>query len=79
MWYGVGPIHRITGAMVTFLYYYILDHTKLTYVDESKPLRRAFKQDNNPKLTSMLGKNRFQDNNFSLLDWSSLSPDLGLS
>lgn len=75
-WYGVGPIFQTTNKMTALEYRKIMERVMLPYAEENMPLRWVFQQDNDPKHTSKLLKNFFEDNKVPLLTWPSQSPDL---
>ncbi len=75
---GVGWMCRIDGGMDAQLYTEILD----SYVKQSaeyyelNPDQMIFQQDNDPKHTSRLARQWFQDHHVERLDWPAQSPDL---
>lgn len=75
-WYGVGPIFRIYDTMTRFEYKAILEDIMLPYAEENMPLRWHFQQDNDPKHSSILVKSWLRDQNVSVMQWPSQSPDL---
>ena len=76
--HGVGYMCQIEGRMDAALYTEILDDYIFKTVDhyEMDRERFVFQQDNDPKHTSKLAKDWFQDNGVELLDWPAQSPDL---
>ncbi|MCM0158344.1 transposase [Candidatus Nardonella dryophthoridicola] len=48
----------------------------LPYAEWEMPLRFVFQQDNDPKHTSRLVQEWFQENNVQVLQWPAQSPDL---
>lgn len=73
---GVGPIYWIKDKMCATDYVQILNTVMLPYAAEEMPLKWEFMQDNDPKHSSKLVKNWFRDNNVSVMEWPSQSPDL---
>lgn len=51
-------------------YVNILSNTMLPYAEEEMPVKWEFMQDNDPKYSSKLVKNLFQDNSVNLLEWT---------
>lgn len=72
---GIGPIHKIDGIMDRFMYRDILKDVILPYAEEM-PLKWTFQQDNDPKHTSKVVKEWFQNNLIEVLRWPVQSPDL---
>lgn len=54
----------------------ILRDVMLPYVEEKMPLRFKFQQDNDPKHSSKVLKQVFNDEQIPVLKWPSQSPDL---
>lgn len=75
-WGGVGPLHFIDGIMDRLVYRDILQNVMLPYAEWEMPLRFVFQQDNDPKHTSRLVQNWFDENNVQVLQWPAQSPDL---
>lgn len=73
---GIGPIHKIDGTMDRFMYRDILKDVMLPYAEEEMPLKWTFQQDNDPKYTSKVVKEWFQNNSIEVLRWPAQSPDL---
>lgn len=73
---GIGPIHKIDGIMDRFMYRDILKDVILPYAEEEMPLKWTFQQDNDPKHTSKVVKEWFQNNLIEVLRWPVQSPDL---
>jgi hypothetical protein len=73
---GSGPIHRINGIMDAQVYRNILTNVLLPYSEDNLPLNWMFQQDNDPKHTSRLVRQWFDDNQINVIDWPSQSPDL---
>jgi hypothetical protein len=75
---GVGNMCNIDGTMYSEDYVAILD-SNLLPTAIAHNLRRGgfiFQQDNDPKHTSKLAKDWFQDHRVTVLDWPANSPDL---
>lgn len=62
--------------MDRFMYRDILRDVMLPYVEEKMPLRFKFQQDNDPKHSSKVLKQVFNDEQIPVLKWPSQSPDL---
>lgn len=75
-WSGVGPLHFIDGTMDRFVYRDILQNVMLPYAEWEMPLRFIFQQDNDPKHSSRLVQEWFQDNGIRVMQWPAQSPDL---
>lgn len=58
------------------MYRDILRDVMLPYVEEKMPLRFKFQQDNDPKHSSKVLKQVFNDEQIPVLKWPSQSPDL---
>ena len=74
--HGLGPLHRINGIMDRFVYKNIMAEVMLPYVEWNMPLKWIFQQDNDPKHTSLLVKQWFQQNSINVINWPPQSPDL---
>ncbi|EFA00958.1 Transposable element Tcb1 transposase-like Protein [Tribolium castaneum] len=75
-WNSVGPLSFTEGNMDRFIYRDILQDVMLPYAEWKMPLRFIFQQDNDPKHTSALVSEWFQNNNIHVLQWPAQSPDL---
>ncbi len=73
---GSGPIHRINGIMDAQVYRNILTNVLLPHSEDNLPLNWMFQQDNDPKHTSRLVRQWFDDNQINVIDWPLQSPDL---
>jgi len=58
------------------IYKDILEQNLLTYAEKTMLQNWIFQQDNDPKQTSKLLKERFSAKNVRVLSWPSQSPDL---
>lgn len=74
--FGMGPIHRIVGKMDRFMYKDILQTYLVPYLDDTMPLQNIFQHDNDPKHSSKLIKEWLMDENITVMNWPSQSPDL---
>lgn len=75
-WNGVGPLHPINDTMDRFVYRDIMQNVMLPYAEWEMPLRFIFQQDNDPKHSSRIVQEWFQENNVRVLQWPAQSPDL---
>jgi DDE superfamily endonuclease len=75
---GVGYACRIDGSMDAQLYTEILDDEFLkTLGDYELDVGEiVFQQDNDPKHTSRIARNWFENNKVEVLEWPAQSPDL---
>ena len=76
--HGVGKLCRIDGHMNAQRYTQILDFELVGSV-EQQGLDKGdivFQQDNDPKHTSRMARNWFENNGVEVLDWPAQSPDL---
>jgi transposase len=77
-WNGVGKLVEVQGAMKSQQY---CDIMNIGVVESFEKLEipkeeRVFQQDNDPKHTSKMASQWFEDNNIQVLVWPSQSPDL---
>lgn len=75
-WSRVGLLHFIDGIMDRFVYRDILQNVMFPYAQREMPLQFIFQQDNDPKHSSRLVQEWFQENNVQVLRWPAQSPDL---
>jgi hypothetical protein len=77
---GVGYAARIDGRMDAELYRSILDDELLETIDYYGFGKDdiIFQQDNDPKHTSRIARQWFEDNGIAVLDWPPQSPDLNV-
>lgn len=75
-WNGVGPLSFINDTMDRFVYRDIMQNVMLPYAEWEMPLRFIFQQDNDPKHSSQIVQEWFQENNVRVLQWPAQSPDL---
>lgn len=75
-WNGVGPLNFINDIMDRFVYRDIMQNVMLPYAEWEMPLRFIFQQDNDPKHSSRVVQEWFQENNVRVLQWPAQSPDL---
>lgn len=77
-WEGIGRLAEIEGKMNAEQYVDILENNLLPTMEESEVSLEdlIFQQDNDPKHTSKRAKDWMNNNNITLLDWPSQSPDL---
>ena len=77
-WEGVGMACKIDGKMDANLYTQIMEdelqQTLEHYGKTSDDI--IFQQDNDPKYTSRLAKQWFEDHGFEVMVWPAQSPDL---
>ena len=75
---GVGYARRIDGRMDAQLYTDILGDELLQTLEFYKLKKEEiiFQQDNDPKHTSHLARQWFEDNKIEVLEWPAQSPDL---
>lgn len=74
---GVGKLHCIEGIMDSKKYVLILDNEMRPSVRKLFGRRECiFQQDNDPKHTSKLATEYFEDHEIDVLDWPADSPDL---
>ena len=77
-WNGVGRLTEVQGIMDAKQYCEILEDGLVDSFEELdiEEGERIFQQDNDPKHTSKLATEWFEDNNIHLLVWPAQSPDL---
>lgn len=77
-WNGVGRMVEVEGRMNAQQYVDILTDGLLPTIAESGILAGnvIFQQDNDPKHTSKLAQNWFEDQGITVMDWPAQSPDL---
>jgi transposase len=75
-YHGVGRIEIISGKMNAAVYVDILSRNLFESAEKMKLKTFIFQQDNDPKHTSGLAKRFFSENNISVMDWPSQSPDM---
>ena len=77
-WNGVGQACKIEGTLDSTLYCEILSDNLLGTADyfQMDPDYFVFQQDNDPKHTSRLAKDLFNQNRVNLMDWPPQSPDM---
>lgn len=73
---GVGPVHQIHGIMDQYIYRDLLRDVMLPYSEDHLPLNWIFQQDNDPKHTAHTVRDWLANNQITVLDWPSQSPDL---
>lgn len=76
---GAGTLYRIKGKMDAEKYRSILKHRMAPHHKELKETHGidfVFQHDNDPKHTSKKAKNYLANQNYSVLEWPSQSPDL---
>ncbi|KAG2462272.1 TCB1 transposase, partial [Polypterus senegalus] len=74
---GTGRLVRRKGKMTAAMYREILDENLLQSALDLRLGRRfIFQQDNDPKHTAKISKERLQDNFVNVLEWPIQSPDL---
>lgn len=74
--HGVGPLHRIEGIMDKNKYLNILETIMLPFARRNCGRGFVFQQDNDPKHTSGVVQQWFQNRRVTVLEWPSQSPDL---
>ena len=77
-WNGVGRLTEVQGIMDAKQYCEILEDGLVESFEELgiEEEDRIFQQDNDPKHTSKLATQWFEDNNINLLVWPAQSPDI---
>lgn len=77
-WNGVGIMVEVEGRMNADQYVHILEEGLLESIQNSGIPEEdvIFQQDNDPKHTSGLATNFFNEQNINVLDWPAQSPDL---
>jgi hypothetical protein len=73
---GVGPIFWIKETMTKETYRDILQNVMLPYARDNMGREWRFQQDNDPKHASKIVKDWFHQNQVSVIEWPSQSPDL---
>lgn len=73
---GVGPLFWIKQTMTKEIYRNILSDVMLPYARQNMAENWKFQQDNDPKHTAKVVKKWFEDNQVTVLEWPSQSPDL---
>jgi hypothetical protein len=77
-WNGVGKLIEVQGSMNAQQYCDILDDGVVESFEklEVPVAERVFQQDNDPKHTSKMASQWFEDNDIQVLVWPSQSPDI---
>lgn len=77
-YYGMGPIHKISGTMDRFKYLDILKNVMMPYAEWEMPLKFIFQHDNDPKHTANVVKDWIAKEKIRVMKWPAQSPDLNL-
>ena len=80
---GMGRLHRINGIMKGVDYVKILDDNLLGTLKDQKLKKTGkygiiFQQDNDPKHTSCVASNWFEEKRIKKLSWPPSSPDMNI-
>ncbi|VDO70311.1 unnamed protein product [Haemonchus placei] len=73
---GMGPFLKISGVMTGKSYRDMIINAVLPWAQENTPPGWVLQQDNDPKHTSRAVKAAFQEQQVTVLEWPSQSPDL---